>query len=266
MLIEGIKYNNSSNSFEIDFNNNNSIDIIKINEIPIHQTKLGKHTYFYGYKIEDKIPSEIKNKFVNCIKNIDTKQVNEKDFYTLVNNAVSNLDENIDLFNFSVIVYPESRSKLNVFLSNEISRRINNPELVSIELLKNLKDNITFDTNRFKTNVIELKNENGKFLRDSTTRKVLGAIPDKIIKKIKNNDYFSISSITKYRDYINNFLIFKTIEDENLFKTLINKDVLIIDDVSTSGSTLDECIKVIRSVNQTNHIVVFSLIGNNKYL
>ena len=40
-----------------------------------------------------------------------------------------------------------------------------------------------------------------------------------------------------------------------------NQNVLLIDDVTTSGSTLNEMLRTLRILNEDNNIAVFSLIG-----
>ena len=42
---------------------------------------------------------------------------------------------------------------------------------------------------------------------------------------------------------------------------LENQNVLIIDDVTTSGSTLNEVLRILRILNEDNDIRIFSLIG-----
>ncbi|MBQ9229894.1 MAG: phosphoribosyltransferase [Prevotella sp.] len=40
-----------------------------------------------------------------------------------------------------------------------------------------------------------------------------------------------------------------------------NKNVLVIDDVTTSGSTINEVLRTLRILNEDNEITIFSLIG-----
>jgi predicted amidophosphoribosyltransferase len=57
------------------------------------------------------------------------------------------------------------------------------------------------------------------------------------------------------------FLKFANEEDEQLCASIRNQNVLIIDDVTTSGSTLNEMLRTLRILNEDNNITVFSLIG-----
>ena len=48
--------------------------------------------------------------------------------------------------------------------------------------------------------------------------------------------------------------------DEELCSTIRKQNVLVIDDVTTSGSTLNEILRSLRIVNDDNNITIFSLI------
>ena len=49
--------------------------------------------------------------------------------------------------------------------------------------------------------------------------------------------------------------------DEKLCETIRKQNVLVIDDVNTSSSTLNEILRSLRIVNDDNKITIFSLIG-----
>ena len=49
--------------------------------------------------------------------------------------------------------------------------------------------------------------------------------------------------------------------DEELRSTISQQNVLVIDDMTTSGSTLNEILRSLRIVNDDNNITIFSLIG-----
>ena len=57
------------------------------------------------------------------------------------------------------------------------------------------------------------------------------------------------------------FLKFATKEDEELCAHIRNQNVLVIDDVTTSGATLNEILRTLRILNEDNSIAIFSLIG-----
>ena len=49
--------------------------------------------------------------------------------------------------------------------------------------------------------------------------------------------------------------------DEELCSKIRQQNVLVIDDVTTSGSTLNEVLRTLRILNEDNDITIFSLIG-----
>ena len=51
--------------------------------------------------------------------------------------------------------------------------------------------------------------------------------------------------------------------DVELCSKIRMQNVLVIDDVTTSGSTLNEVLRTLRILNEDNEITIFSLIGRN---
>jgi hypoxanthine phosphoribosyltransferase len=81
---------------------------------------------------------------------------------------------------------------------------------------------------------------------------------------IHRKDYFTIAKDvrkSRFRPYIMNFLKFATEQDEQLCATIRKQNILVVDDVTTSGSTLNEVLRVLRILNEDNNVTVFSLIG-----
>lgn len=81
---------------------------------------------------------------------------------------------------------------------------------------------------------------------------------------IHKKDYFTIAKDVKknrMRSFITDFLKFANERDELLCKTIRQQNVLVIDDIATSGSTLNEVLRSLRILNEDNKITIFSLIG-----
>ena len=66
---------------------------------------------------------------------------------------------------------------------------------------------------------------------------------------------------SRFRPYMLDFLRFASEVDEKLCASIRQQNVLIIDDVTTSGSTLNEILRTLRILNEDNEITIFSLIG-----
>lgn len=50
-------------------------------------------------------------------------------------------------------------------------------------------------------------------------------------------------------------------KEQQLFDAVRQRNVLVIDDIATSGSTLNEVLRSLRILNEDNKITIFSLIG-----
>lgn len=55
---------------------------------------------------------------------------------------------------------------------------------------------------------------------------------------------------------------FKEVKDMKECKT----NILVVDDITTSGSTLNEILRALRILNEDNNITLFSLIGRKDLL
>ena len=62
------------------------------------------------------------------------------------------------------------------------------------------------------------------------------------------------------------FLQFATDADRELCATIKNQNILIIDDITTSGSTLNEILRTLRILNEDNSITIFSLLGRKNLM
>ncbi|MBQ0088931.1 MAG: hypothetical protein KBT27_06335, partial [Prevotellaceae bacterium] len=57
-----------------------------------------------------------------------------------------------------------------------------------------------------------------------------------------------------------------TDEHRELCTTIRNQNILVIDDITTSGSTLNEILRTLRILNQDNSITIFSLLGRKNMM
>lgn len=81
---------------------------------------------------------------------------------------------------------------------------------------------------------------------------------------IHKKDYFTIAKDVKknrFRPYMMQFLKFANKADEELCAKIRQQNILVIDDVTTSGSTTNEILRTLRIINEDNYITIFSLIG-----
>lgn len=139
--------------------------------------------------------------------------------------------------------------------------RVNNN--AHFELVKNLPLSVYFDFNAFEAEVLRKETKNGRpRYTEKQEKQVLDNIKE-MMKKINGLSYFSIARDvkTKYRPYIRNFLSFNDERSKGIFESLESGNVLIVDDINTSFSTIHEMIRLVNEVNPNVDIYVFTLIG-----
>jgi predicted amidophosphoribosyltransferase len=106
--------------------------------------------------------------------------------------------------------------------------------------------------------------ENGRPLYTQAQKDEVKQSIAKMLDLIHQKDYFTIAKDVKksrFRPYMTEFLRFATEADKQLCATIRQQNVLVIDDVTTSGSTLNEILRTLRILNEDNEITIFSLIG-----
>jgi hypoxanthine phosphoribosyltransferase len=93
----------------------------------------------------------------------------------------------------------------------------------------------------------------------------------KLLDEIHTLEYFSIAEsvkTNKYKSYFSNFFYFDSPEMQQHFAEIKEKGekILILDDVSTTGATLKEIIKIVRLFNKTSDIILFTLLGKKSII
>jgi predicted amidophosphoribosyltransferase len=182
----GITYNQEEKKFVFDFQHDGKEDIISLTGAGYQVEAFGK-CFYYGYEFTEQVESSVRSAFIKYLKFTDSLQ-EHPDLTNFIKKAVDDLDKQISLYNYDLVVMPESSSKVNQYMLRYIYR-FAQPSLHKMEEL----------------------------------------LADKA--------------------------------DEELCASIRKQNVLIIDDVTTSGSTLNEILRTLRILNEDNDITIFSLIG-----
>ena len=127
---------------------------------------------------------------------------------------------------------------------------------LTIELVKSLPQNIDFDFDAIKAACGDNVNKYTQIEK---------YVAQSLLPKIKTLSYFSIAENIrpKYRPYVKNFLNFETEEAKKAFESLNHPKTLIIDDINTSGSTVAEIVRIIKKVNPSAEVYIFTLLGKD---
>ena len=120
--------------------------------------------------------------------------------------------------------------------------------------------NISIDDKQYLDDVLE----DGRPRYTEAQKEEVKQSINKMLDLIHQKDYFTIAKDVKksrFRPYMMDYLKFASEADEKLCASIRQQNVLIIDDVTTSGSTLNEILRTLRILNEDNAITIFSLIG-----
>lgn len=182
----GVTFDNEKQMFVFDFEHDGSEDIVKLTGDGYQVEAFGK-CFYYGYEFSEQVDGNVRSAFIKYVKFTNELQDNP-DLTGFIKNAIDNLSKKINLYDYNLVVMPESSSRVNQYMLRYIYR-FAQPKLC----------------------------------------KVVDVLAPK--------------------------------KDEQLCASIRQQNVLVIDDVTTSGSTLNEILRTLRILNEDNEITIFSLIG-----
>ena len=273
----GIEYNEKSDIFEFNFTSNSEECIIEFIDLPLEPVLFDdvegmSNVYYFGYEFlnNDYASSKIRTKFLHELRFNDnfTTQENKELF---IKTALSKLKKslNITINDIGIIVYPKSRSSLNEYILR-LFYAITNSCATSFEVIKMLPQNVKFNWKEFRNNELEsIVNGRPRYTeiqKDQQIEKI-----SKLLDEIHSLDYFSIAEnvkTNKYKSYFSNYFYFSSPDMQQDFDDIQKKGdkILILDDVSTTGATLKEIIKIIRFFNKSSDVILFTLIGKKSII
>ena len=182
----GVTFDSGKQMFVFDFEHDGTEDIINLTGDG-YQVKAFGRCFYYGYEFSEQVDGNVRSAFINYVKFAKNLQDNP-DLTDFIKNAIDNLSKKINLYDYNLVVMPESSSKVNQYMLRYIYR-------------------------------------------------------------------FAQPKLCKVQDILNPDM------DEKLCASIRQQNVLIIDDVTTSGSTLNEILRTLRILNEDNEITIFSLLG-----
>lgn len=257
----GVTFDSNQQQFVFDFEHDGADDIISLTGSGYQVEAFGK-CFYYGYEFGENVDGNVRTAFIKHVKFPDSLQDNP-DLTQFIKKAIDNLNSRINLYNYNLVVMPESSSKVNQYMLRYIYR-FAQPLLRKMELVKSLPSNISFDMDAFQEQYLEDKLENGRPRYTEKQKEEVRQSIREMVNIIQQKDYFTIAKDVKksrFRPYIMNFLKFADEKDRQLCASIRQQNILIIDDVTTSGSTLNEILRTLRILNEDNEIAIFSLIG-----
>ena len=257
----GVTFDDTEKKFVFDFEHDGAEDIVSLTGDGYQVEAFGK-CFYYGYEFSEQVESSARTAFIKYVKFTENLQ-NTPDLTNFIKKAIDNLHKKINLYNYDLVVMPESSSKVNQYMLRYIYR-FAQPSLYKMTLVKALPSNIAFDMKAYEEQYLDDKLEDGRPRYTPAQKEQVKDSINGMLEMIHQKDYFTIAKDVKksrYRPYIMNFLKFKSDEDKELCSIIRQQNVLVIDDVTTSGSTLNEILRTLRILNEDNEITIFSLIG-----
>ena len=260
-LFMGVTFDSQEQRFVFDFEHDGVEDIVSLTGDGYQVEAFGRCIY-YGYEFSEQVDGNVRTAFIKHVKFSENLQDNP-DLTQFIKKAVDNLNRRINLYDYDLVVMPESSSKVNQYMLRYIYR-FAQPSLHKMELVKSLPSSISFDMDAYEKQYLDDVLENGRPRYTEAQKNDVKQSINKMMDLIHQKDYFTIAKDVKksrFRPYMMSFLRFANKEDEELCASIRKQNVLVIDDVTTSGSTLNEILRTLRILNEDNEITIFSLIG-----
>ena len=257
----GVRFDQDQQRFVFDFEHDGKDDIVSLTGSGYQVEAFGK-CFYYGYEFGDEVNGSIRSAFIHHVK-FTTSLQDDSALTHFIQKAINDLNRRINLYDYDLVVMPQSSSRVNQYMLRYIYR-FAQPTLRKMELVKNLPANISFDMDAFNEAYLDDVLENGRpRYTEAQKEEVRQSIRD-MLDFIHKKEYFTIARDvrkSRFRPYMTQFLRFATEADRELCQTIRQQNVLILDDVTTSGSTLGEVLRTLRILNEDNSIAIFSLIG-----
>lgn len=257
----GITYDGFLQRFVFDFEHDGNSNNVSLTGTG-YQVEAFGNCFYYGYEFAEQVDGAVRSAFIKHVKFSGPIQENP-DLATFIKKAVDNLSHKINLYDYDLVVMPESSSKVNDYMLRYIYR-FAQPTLRKMELVKNLPANITFDMDAYEQQYLDDVLENGRPRYTAAQKNEAKQSINQMLDLIHKKDYFTIAKDvrkSRFRPYMMQFLKFASKADEQLCAIIRQQNVLIVDDIATSGSTINEILRTLRILNEDNNITIFSLIG-----
>ena len=257
----GVTFNKEEQQFVFDFEHDGAEDIVSLTGDGYQVEAFGR-CFYYGYEFGNQVDGKLRTAFIKYVKFTQNLQ-ETPELTNFIKKAIDNLSHQINLYDYNLVVMPESSSRVNEYMIRYIYR-FAQPLLRKMELVKALPSSISFDMDAFEETYLDSRLENGRPRYTEAQKDEVKQSINQMLDLIHQKDYFTRAKDVKqsrFRPYMTSFLKFASEKDEQLCAAIRKQNILVIDDVATSGSTLNEILRTLRILNEDNTITIFSLIG-----
>lgn len=244
-----IKFNFKSDDYEND--------IIHIYNDVSSEFNEDNVRYIYAYTYTDNALESDKRIFRKFIKDLDKSKSNYMDkINEFIDIGVLRIEKYCSFKDFGAVVHIQSkRNSLVNAIGSYIDEYVEGDH-ISFELVKRTYNDVQFDENKAREAL--------------TARRYSKDRIDEMISKLKSSfdelkqsgKLFEMKNFLprEIRSGFLNFLKFKNDEERETYLSLQGINVLIYDDFLTSGTTIKEIIRCLRSIHNKNTLTVFVLL------
>ena len=104
--------------FTFDFLHDDNQDIIKLTE-DIYQVKAFGKCFYYGYEFSDDVNGNVRTEFIKYLK-FNNNLKSEHNLTQFIQRAIDNLHSKINLYDYNLVIMPQSSSKVNQYMLNQL--------------------------------------------------------------------------------------------------------------------------------------------------
>ena len=251
----GVIIDSVTKEISFHFKKDTAKDSIKLTGIVLRESSMVGNIYLYGYEFTANATRDEKSVFVGQLRAYPelANEAIDSNFEEFIMRPIYKLGSKIDKIN--CILYPQSRSMLNRMMIAAIYAYASIPgkNYLTFEMLKVAAKDVTFDYDEFERDMQDI-------MKPRTYRQMLKRIK-KGMDTLPNATYFSIADTlpAAARKYASPFLEFPN--DDRIKPAIEGQNVLIVDDIVTSGASVLQMIKAMRKVGTPKSITIFTLLG-----
>lgn len=243
--------------FEPVFNwnaDNESTDILRLAKPNYGEVLVNDIPIIYGYEFKQGTTKSDMKVFRDFIK---ANALVSEDVQQFVEYGILHLDYMFNLDNLGYAVHPQSRTGHDIIeLMGNWIMEYSDATMSDFELIKEAYKNVTFDAEKAKT---ALRRRN---MPEREIERVISEVVYRFDALKQTDKLFEIKMFLprEIRSGFLNYLKFADEDEKIAYEALQGVDVLVYDDLVTSGATLKEINRYLNAINPKNKLHSFVLL------